>query len=346
MPSKQRQRAAVVLPKGVHKVTSRGHEYYYFQAGRGTTAPGPRIKIDHEPQSPEFWAALKQAQGKSAAPTTNTVSLVIDQYLAVASKTITPITLYHYGRSLSFAKKAWGDLPIDGLRPAHVKELMEAMADTPSKANHFLSCMKSLSGWARVKDFITQSMTEGVKAYKATGGHKPWNEAQIAAAKTKLTGDIRKGFLLYLYTGQRGQDVVRLGWTHVDDGGFDLGQKKTGVEVWCPIVSELAEEMATWTKTPGPFLRQPNGDVYKRKSFWRHFDEAIESIPELGGVTLHGLRCTAVIRLRREGLSVGQIGDIVGMSLSTVSRYCRFADRKISGKAALIKMEDHRKAQK
>jgi integrase len=224
---------------------------------------------------------------------------------------------------------------------------MEGMADTPSKANHFLSCMKSFSGWARVKDHAAQSMTEGVKAYKVTGGHKPWTEAQIAAGKAKLTGDIRKGFMLYLYTGQRGQDVVRLGWTHVDDGGFDLGYKgqdKTGVQIWCPIVPELAEEMATWEKMPGPFLRQPNGNVYKRKSFWRHFDEAIENVPELAGVTLHGLRCTAVIRLRQEGLSTGQIGDIVGMALSTISRYCRFADRKSGGKAALIKMSDHRTA--
>jgi DNA-directed RNA polymerase specialized sigma24 family protein len=100
--------------------------------------------------------------------------------------------------------------------------------------------------------------------------------------------------------------------------------------------------MSSWPKTPGPFLRQPNGDVYKRKSFWRHFDEAIEGIPELKGVTLHGLRCTAVIRLRQEGLSTGQIGDIVGMSLSTIARYCRYADRKSGGKAALIKMAYHR----
>jgi len=33
-------------------------------------------------------------------------------------------------------------------------------------------------------------------------------------------------------------------------------------------------------------------------------------------VTFHGLRCTAVIRLRMEGLSNGQIRDISGMSPS------------------------------
>lgn len=334
----------MVLPKGVHKVTSRGREYYYFQAGRGTTAPGPRVKINYDPQTPEFWAALMEAQGKSKLPQINTVSLVVDQYLAATAPTVETITLYHYRRSLDIAKRAWGDLPIEGIRPAHVQELMEGMATTASKANHFLAVMKALSGWARVKDLTTQSMTEGVKAYKLTGGHKPWTDAQIAAAMTKLTGDIRKGFMLYLYTGQRGQDVVRLGWTHVDDGGFNLGQKKTGVDVWCPIVAELAAEMAEWVKAPGPFLRQPNGDVYQRKSFWRHFDEAIEKIPELDGVTLHGLRCTAVIRLRREGLSTGQIGDIVGMSLGTINRYCRFADRKTGGKAALFQINDLRTA--
>lgn len=67
------------------------------------------------------------------------------------------------------------------------------------------------------------------------------------------------------------------------------------------------------------------------------------NIKELADVTLHGLRCTAVINLRRSGLSAPQIGDIVGMSLATVQRYCRFADRKESGKAALVMLEERRK---
>jgi hypothetical protein len=64
MPSRKRPRAAIDLPKGVHKVISRGKEYYYFQAGRGTSAEGPRIKIDYKPQTPEFWAALRERRVK------------------------------------------------------------------------------------------------------------------------------------------------------------------------------------------------------------------------------------------------------------------------------------------
>ena len=152
--------------------------------------------------------------------------------------------------------------------------------------------------------------------------------------------------MLYLYTGQRGQDVVKLGPTYVDDGGFDLSferaQTKTKREVWCPILPELAAEMATWPKRPGPYLRQESGQAYGRNLFWKHFDEARESIPELADVTLHGVRCTAVINLRQAGLSVAQISDIVGMSLGTIQRYCRFADRKESGTAALVILNERR----
>ncbi len=202
--------------------------------------------------------------------------------------------------------------------------------------------MRVMSGWALVSDKISQGLTDGVKPYKVDGGHKPWTDTQIAVAREKLTGEVRKGVMLYLYTGQRGQDVVKLGWTDIDDGGFALGQRKTGVDVWCPIVSELADEMKNWVKRPGPFLRRPDGKSYNRIVFWKHFIAAIENIPELAEVTLHGMRCTAVIRLRHAGLSVPQISDIVGMSLQTVTRYCRFADRKTGGKEALIKLEEHR----
>jgi integrase len=153
--------------------------------------------------------------------------------------------------------------------------------------------------------------------------------------------------MLYAFTGMRGSDAVRLGWTDVDkyEGreGFSLTTEKRKRDVWCPIVSELAGEMATWEKRPGPFLLQEDGRAkgrpYTRALFSIHFAQARDGIPELAGVTLHGLRATAVIRLRRAGLEIGQIGDIVGMSLPMIERYCRFADRKASGKAALIKLE-------
>lgn len=339
------RRAAISLPKGVHRVVSRGREYFYYQPGRGTGQAGDRIKLPSDPHSPEFWTALRDAQGLAGEVVNDTFDGVADAYilaLRTAGK-LTAGTIDNYVHSLKIARKAWGGLPIGGLRPVHVQAVMDGMSAKPGAANNFLSAMRALSTWARVRDHIEHSMTEGVKPYAKETGHKPWTPGQIEAALSQLTGVIRRGVALYLWTGMRGSDAVRVGWTDIDEGGFSYLAQKTGREIYCPIVPELESEMATWEKRPGPFLLQQGGRAdgqrYTRKLFSKHFAEARDKVPELAGVTLHGLRCTAVIRLRRAGLSTAQIGDIVGMSLPMIERYCRFADRKTSGQAALLSLK-------
>lgn len=334
-----RRKQTVPLPQGVHRIVSRGREYFYFQAGRGTSEQGPRIRITHEPNTPHFWEAVRQAKGVSSAPVADTVNALVDQYLIYCEQTVAPATLYHYRRSLDLARIAWGDLPAAGVRPSHVQAIMDGLVGKPSKANHFLGTMKTMSSWARARDLIVQSMTDGVRALPIKSGHKPWTDDQVKTASERLSGVVRRGFMLYLFTGQRGSDIVRLGWSDIDDGGLRLTQRKTQREVWCPIVPELAAEIATWEKQPGPFLKRADGKPMSRRLYWKYFDEAREKIPELAGVTLHGLRCTAVVRLRREGLEIGQIGDIVGMSLPMIQRYCRFANKKKSGQAALLVLD-------
>jgi predicted transcriptional regulator len=44
--------------------------------------------------------------------------------------------------------------------------------------------------------------------------------------------------------------------------------------------------------------------------------------------------------LKREGLDVTVIADIVGMSVAMVERYTRFEDKRASGKAALIHLAE------
>jgi len=344
MLQKRRLRAAVELPRGIHKVRSRGREYYYWHPGRGTVHAGQPIRLPDNPQSPDFWYALRQAQGITSQIAGDTLADVVQAYkknqkylnLSRGSKE-------QYDQALKTACAAWGALPAKGIRPVHVQTLMDGLSATPGKANTFLGGLRALNAWALSRGLLDQSITQGVAPYPKTGGHKPWTPTQINAAKSKLTGMVRRGVMLYLYTGQRGSDVVMLGPTMVDDGGFSLRQRKTGRDVWCPILPDLAAEMATWDLVPGPYLRQPNGKPYTRKRFSLHFDEARSKIPELAGATLHGLRSTAVINLRRSGLSTAQISDCIGMSIAMIERYCRFADKKTSGKAALINLQERAK---
>lgn len=345
----QRRSGVVELPKGVQRVVSRGREYFYYQAGRGTTAEGPRVALPKDPTSPTFWTKLREAQGEDFSGADRTVRAAVDAYKTSDEfRGLSAGTQDQYARALKLAIAAWGDLPATGVRPAAVQKLMAGLHAMPGKANTFLGTMRAFSSWLRVQDWIDASMTEGVKPYPKDGGHKPWTEDQIACAEKHLTGMVRRLVMLGLYTGQRGSDLVRLGWTDIDEGGFRLTQAKTGREVWCPILPQLAVEMATWEKAPGPFLRSSKRARWTRKLAWQAWDRERAERPELAPLadaTLHGLRCTAVIRLRRGGLASGQIGDIVGMSIPMIDRYCRFADKKASGKAALLRLEQVRNAE-
>lgn len=345
VPFKRRRSAGVVeLPNGVHRVVSRAREYFYWHPGRGTKHAGKRIPLPKDPTDPAFWVALREAQGGSGVPVVKTFGDVIDLYLtsqAFLSK-IGKGTQEIYRRELKVARAGFGDRPASEMRPSLIREVMEGLADRPGAANNFLGTIRALSKWGVARDHFNQPLTAGVDPYPKTGGHKPWTAKQLAAAQKHLTGMVRRGWFLARYTGQRGSDVVRLGETFIDDGGFRLEQQKTGREIWCPIDDALAAEMKTWERVPGPYLRHSRGS-YRRPILDKHFAEQRDKIPELAGCTLHGLRGTRVIELRMAGLTPLQIQDQVGMSLAMIERYCRFADKKISGKASVVSLKEHRK---
>lgn len=328
----------VELPNGVHRVVARGREYFYWHPGRGTKHPGARVRLPSDPQSPEFWTALRSAQGMSSEVAT--FGSVIDLYLTSPKFLgLAKASQRAYRGQLSIARAGFGNLSVEAMRPSLIRGVVDGLADKAPTANLFLGVMKALSAWAVARDHLPRSITEGIEAYETDDGHKPWTDAQIAAAREHLTGAVRRGIMLALYTGQRGSDIVRLGWTDIDDNGFRLRQRKTGREVWCPILPELAAEMETWEKAPGTFVKQPNGKPYDRDTFAHRFAVARDGIPDLKGATIHGLRSTAVIRLRRGGLATAQIQDIIGMSMRMIERYSRFADKKASGQAAIIKLK-------
>jgi integrase len=192
------------------------------------------------------------------------------------------------------------------------------------------------------RELLSRDPTLGVSHFEGGEGHKPWTPEQLRIADEKFAGMLRRAYVLARYTGQRVSDVVRLGWTDIDEGGFALRQKKTGVRPWCPIFPELEAEMASWEKRPGPFLMQENGKPLTTNQLWKIFDKTRADHPELKDAVWHGLRANAVIHHRQEGRSTGQISDMIGMSPPMVERYSRHADRKAGGQAVLLDLQQGR----
>jgi integrase len=331
------------MPKNVHTVISRGREYFYFQEGRGTDRAGTRVRLPNDPQSPEFWQAVRQAQSIVGPVPTDTINALADAYETAwpaLQRKLSDATKEQYRRSLRVVRSAWGELRADALRPSHVQALMEGLAEKPGKANNVLDALRAMCRWAMgPRELLSRDPTLGVPHFADGEGHKPWTAAQLKVGDEKLTGMLRRAYVLARYTGQRISDVVRLGFTDIDDGGFALRQKKTGVRPWCPIFPELEAEIATWEKRPGPFLLQDNGRPYTTNQLWKVFNKAREDHPELADAVWHGLRANAVIHLRQSGYSIAQISDMIGMSPPMVERYCRHADRKAGGQAVLLALK-------
>ena len=242
-------------------------------------------------------------------------------------------------------REAWGDLRAENLRPVHVQALMDKLAETPGKANNVLDALRAMCRWAGgPRELLGRDPTQGVAHFERGEGHRPWSPEQLACADANYTGMLRRAYWLLRYTGQRISDVVRLGFTDIDDGGFSLRQKKTGVRPWCPIFPELEVEMASWERRPGPFLIQESGRniglPFTTNGLWKKFDEARSALPTLDDAVPHGLRANAVIRLRQEGYAALQISDMIGMSPPMVERYCRYADRKAGGQAVLLALKE------
>ena len=338
------------LPRHVHRVRSRGRDYFYYQPGRGSNAPGPRVRLPDDPTSPEFWAALRAAQGAhELAPVAGTVAGLIDAYVAAwptLQRPLSPGTQDQYRRYLAPIREKWGHLDPHGLRPRHVDALIRSIGvERPGAANNTLDALRAMFRWALGPvELVAHDPTRGVRHFPKGAGHAPWTDEQLAFAAEHFTGPLRRLFFLAAYTGQRVSDLVRLGPQNVEDGCIRLTQKKSGARPWAPIWPELEAEMATWERRPGPFLIQQEGrragHPFTTNSVWKLFDRERAKHPILEGAVLHGLRANAVIRLRRAGYSHAQIADMVGMSLPIVESYCRNEDKKASALGVLAEARE------
>lgn len=267
--------------------------------------------------------------------------LASPKFQALAKSTQT-----NYRHNLMVAERpdTLGAVDIEEMRPALVQAFLDGYADRPAQQKCAQTALKSLEKWALVRDLLPYPITLGTEAVGSTGGHEPWNEEHVDLAERYARPDLARVITLAANTGQRGSDVVRMRWSDLEDyegrPGVNVTQHKTGLVIWIPLTQELMAAMRTWEKRPGYFLLKADGHPFTRPQLsnqWlRHRDHNPALAPlKAAGLSMHGLRATAVVRLRRAGASTGQIADMVGMSEPMVNRYCRFSKQRENALAAV-----------
>lgn len=252
----------------------------------------------------------------------------------------------NYKRHLALAQSVLGGRDVEVMRPAVVQAFLNGLSDRPATQKVAQTSLKALEQWAIVLDLLPRQITLGTKAAGSSGGHKPWTEAQIRTAIECARPDLSRVITVASNTGQRGSDLVRMRWSDLEtyEGrlGLNVVTQKVGLQLWIPLTGELSEALTSWERRPGFILLKPDGQPWSRTQLsdaWTKERDTNPALAPLAGCTLHGLRSTAIVRLRRAGVSTGLISSLVGLSENMVNRYCRFAVQKDNAIAAVIQLD-------
>lgn len=262
---------------------------------------------------------------------------------------------YRYLLGLAEQPETLGAYPVDVIRPALVQAFLDGLADRPAQQRNAQTALKAVEKWAIVRDLLPYPITTGTEAPGGTGGYGPWDDEQVELAERTLKPYLARVITLGANTGQRGSDLVKMRWSDIEEyegrPGINVTQKKTGLVIWVPFTQELIKAIATWERRPTFILLKEDDTPWTREQLSDHWLRARDTKPALAplkeaGLVLHGLRATAVVRLRRSGATTGQIASMVGMSEVMVNRYCRKSVQRENALAAVHYLDTRTKPER
>lgn len=337
---------------------------YYYHRASGTRLPD-------DPTAPEFAQALRDLSAPSSRDgiVPGSFAALILAYLDSADfKALAPKTQRDYRRYLDVIRGSWGKNPVRRITREQVLGLRDHFGDRPRTANYVVSVLRMLLAYAVDRPSVyglTSNPAARPRRLKTGGGHRPWEEAEIAAyrAHWPLGSLERTAFELALNTGQRGGDIAGMARAHIAGGQIMVAQEKTGARVDVPISAALAEALAAWESAqagriaaleaegrPVPLdmrrrvLTTPDRGQALKVDYWRHLMiDAMQAVPGLAqglegsGVTTHGLRYTAATRLRELGLDWETIGAITGHQTAEMAR--QYSRRRRKAELAIARLD-------
>ncbi len=278
-----------------------------------------------------------------------TLGNVIEQYRASDEfLRLRPKTKESYDRALFSFNALLGEMPVEDMTRNLMRKFLSKFADRPATQQQALKALRTVDKWAVSYDLMAMSMTMGIKVKGGSGAREPWTDAEIALALEHARGPLPKLILLAAETGQRAGDLVRMRWPQLDTSGdrwrIDVTQQKTALALWVPVTRTLRAALETWDRSLGYMVTKPDGKPYTRpelSSAWNRERDQNPALEPLRArkLSFHGLRASAVIRLRRLGLTDAEVASIIGMSVPMVSRYSRRANQWLNATAALDRLE-------
>jgi integrase len=188
---------------------------------------------------------------------------------------------------------------------------------------------------------LTRDPSAGIKRPKLKR-IRSWTEDEIATYRSHwpLGTKQRTAFELFLNTGQRRSDVVRMTWSHITDRKIRVEQQKTGEKLVIPLHHELLAALEKAERTHITILTTAYGRPFSVDGFSQWMRDAIEAAGLPLACQPHGLRKATGRGLAEAGATAKMIMAILGhKTLAEAERYTEEADQVGLAEAAISELE-------
>ena len=317
-----------------------GRVRYYFRRPGYPSATLPDL------EDPGFLAAYAAAssrarRGATSPNTRKSFDALFDAYFASRDFTaLAAHTQRSYRSNVSHFLEHFGTRDCTLFSRPALESYLDLRSDEPGAASNFLKRMKQVLDFGVQRQMLTTNVARDVKFDKPkTDGFPAWTEADVTAYEKRWpTGTKeRLALALFLYTGQRRSDVVRMGPQHVTDGRIEVTQAKGGKTLMIPLHPALKALIAGCNTDT--FLVTDYGEAFSKAGFGAWFATRCEA----AGVhkRAHGLRKAISRRLAEAGCTAYEIIAITGHSSAKEAEpYTRSVDQQRMADAAMEKVRN------
>lgn len=294
---------------------------------------------------PEFWPAYNAlakpadaSEARAAAPVPGSLAALVADFRGSSDFKNIPSarTRTNYLRYLDMIATEHGTRLVHQVRPVHVYKMRDKMAETPGKANNWLTVFRTLMSHAARRDWRADNPARDIKALPI-GEHEPWPADLLRVCLEAATPMTRLLIVTGLCSGQRVGDVIRMHYNWIEDGVMSFRQSKTGADVSVPLhpfwIAELARLPRRSTTLLYDRFGRPFGTTGAVQSRMRDLMAmaevqevmadliARETVAEGQTFVFHGLRKNACCYLLETGKNDSEVGAMLGMSAAMVRHY-------------------------
>lgn len=307
---------------------------------------GLRLKIAGAIGSPEFIEAYNRIHAQFEKPSqainpAGSLGELIRLYrLSPEYRQLGAATRGDYDRVLRIFElgdeaagvKPSAHLPVATMPKAYLIQIRNQFDRTPRKANYIIQVASILGNLAVDLEWRQTNPAENIRKLKTGAGHRPWEEAEIAAYREHWPADSqeRVAFELLLNTGQRRGDIIRMTRASLRDGWISVAaQEKTGARVDLPVSAALAAVLTPWLRGHDHLaLLVDRGAPFRVRAFSGFMRAAFTAAGLPKTCTIHGLRYTTATVLHELGLDDGVIADVLGHETMAMAKKYRAKKRQ------------------